>query len=252
MQHTTMQRGFAVTILALSGACSALGNLSVVVSDTQPTGTALINLNGAPLGNGGTGGTGLYTVDGVTYFVSGSPVGQGFVTGDSPGNYAAPILVPSSTPYGGTYLSTGNTGVSSDLLTFPTAISTFTLLWGSIDAYNTLSFLTGGTTTMAGTSVGSISGGGATTVDTTFVTELGLLGNHLNGSQAASGSAYVTVTSTVPFTQVEFSSSNNSFESLQYTTATIPEPRLYGILGGGLLALVGVVTLRRRKRAATV
>jgi len=250
MQRTAFQRAFVVSILALSGAYSAFGNLSVVISNSQPAGTSVINLNGAPLGNGGTGGTGLYTVDGVTYFVSGSPVGQGFVTGDLSGEYAAPIVVPGSSEYSGTYLSTGITGTGGDLLTFPTAVTTFTLLWGSVDAYNTLSFFSGGTTTSVGTSQGSITGSGATTVDTTFVNDLHLLGKSDTGSQGTSGSAFVTITSTVPFDQVEFASTSNSFESVQYTT--IPEPRLYGILGGGLLALVALATLRRRKRSATV
>src|SRR5271154_5445538 len=138
MQRNCVNSILIFSMLTLAGAQSALANLSFVVSGSQPVGVTPVNLSGAPLGNGGVGGTGLYTVGGDTFYLGGSPNGQGFVTGSLNGQYAAPDLVPNNIQTSGTYLSTG---IGTDILTFSTLQKSFTLLWGSVDAYNTLTFL---------------------------------------------------------------------------------------------------------------
>jgi MYXO-CTERM domain-containing protein len=216
------------SILILTGAQAAFGSFGFTVSYTQPTGESFVNLNGATLGNG------VYAIDGDTFNETGSPTGQGFVTGASSGNYAVPILVPGSTTYSGTYLSSGIDPSTPDILSFSPQTS-FSLLWGSVDTYNTLVFLN------SGTPVGTITGGD--------VLAAPLAPPLSNGSQGPNGSAYVTVTG-VTFNQVEFLSSSNSFEAVVLTST--PEPALYGILGAGLLGLAGLGVRRRRKPSVNV
>jgi hypothetical protein len=237
MQRNCVNSILIFSLLTLSGAQPALANLSFVVSGSQPVGVTPVDLAGAPLGNGGVGGTGLYTVGDETFFLGGSPSGQGFVRGNSSGQYAAPDLVPLNMPTQGTYLSTG---VGSDLLTFSTLQKSFTLLWGSVDTFNTLTFLDANPNTpkVLGTVVagGTISG-------SSVISAAGLVA----GSQTADGSTYITVSGGT-FNQIEFSSTSPSFESLNFSSEAVsPEPTLLMALGGGLLGLAGVGILRRRK-----
>ncbi|HEX5325447.1 MAG TPA: hypothetical protein VFW75_02145, partial [Acetobacteraceae bacterium] len=142
---------------AMSLAIGAAGaNATTTVSSAvggAPTGVSYVNFDNLPLGTtGGTSG-GI----GVAF----TPDGQG-VQGASNGKFAAPFLsnsngVPFGDPTNGadatTYLTTG---LGTITLTMPGPEKYLGLLWGSVDAYNTLDLYNGASL------VGSITGADVT------------------------------------------------------------------------------------------
>jgi hypothetical protein len=186
-------------------------------------------------------------------FVSPFPAGQGVVNGASSGQYAVPVAgVSGGDPeyltgdYGspltanladsGNYLSTG---LGSIVITFTTPQYSFALLWGSIDASNSLTFNNVGDTEVTGSEVQAAAEG--------FVSD---------GYQGPGGSAYLVVDTTTPFTTVTAASGVVSFEfagvagsDLPFTPTPAPEPRSTLILGLALMSMV--VVLRRRRASAS-
>jgi hypothetical protein len=168
------------------------------------------------------------------------------VTGSVSGQYAAPYLSggngagfgpggtdqangPDATPY----LTTGSTGSvpgAGITIEFSTALRYLGLLWGSVDTYNTVTFL------MGNVAIGSITGSD-------------VLASPV-GNQGENGTVYVNINSDVDFDKVVFTSSQYAFEfdNLAFgerPITPVPIPAAAWLLGSGLLALFGVA---RRKR----
>ncbi len=194
-----------------------------------PTGVNYVNFDNLHLGSvGGTSG-------GVT--VSFTPDGEA-VQDSLGGKYAAPYLSNDNGALFGdssngadttTYLTTG---LGSVTLGLPGRTNYLGLLWGSVDAYNTLSLYNGATL------VGSITGS--------------LVTANANGDQGIDGTYYVNITSTEPFNKVVASSSQYSFEfdNVAYGKTAVPEPATITLLGVGLIGL-GIARRKPARSAET-
>jgi hypothetical protein len=242
--RTLLRAGAAVFLLAAAGAeASPLTWTSSVGG--APTGVVLENFD--TLTVGGASGAQPLTPTGITVQFAGT---AGVVQGARSGRYAPPSLSggngagfgaaggaqangANTTPY----LTTGSiTGGAASAMTLimPFEVKYFGLLWGSVDAYNTLSFYDGETL------VGSIAGGQVAALP--------------NGDQGPGGTRYVNVTSTLGFDRVVATSNGWAFEfdNVAFNIAPppvlgVPEPGTLALLGAGL---VGLGVARRRNAAA--
>lgn len=187
------------------------------------------NFDSLPLG--GAGGT--TTTCGIA--VSFSPQGQA-VQGSVPDQYAAPVLSnnngtlfgdPSNGPDATTYLTAGGTLGSFAQLVFPTSERYLGLLWGSVDAYNTITFYMGSTEvdTFGGGAVSAAAGSG----------------NCSGGNQGVIGTCYVNITVSSPFDRVKMTSSQYAFEfdnvAFSAHGLSVPEPGVAGLFLLGLLLI---------------
>lgn len=166
--------------------------------------------------------------------------GGGFhlVTGDLSGRYAAPFI--SDGPAAGTddptqYFSVpSNSSSGSAEFVFTQTYNYFGLLWGSIDAYNSITFLLNGLEVVAFSGSDVINPSPA------------------NGNQTAPGTnTYVNFFQLDSFDSVILSSNGYAFESDNMAVAQIPEPSTLGLFAIGLIG-VGLMGQRRRRSRNTV
>jgi hypothetical protein len=150
--------------------------------------------------------------------------------------YAAPFNPPGSpggaqetTPYLAVYAN------GSATFTLNQGTDYFGLQWGSVDAYNTLTFYGKG-----GTLLGSI--GGQQVIDDGGLTA---------GSWGVGGTAYANIVSTAPIFQVVATSSSPSFEFDNTRVAAAPLPAALPMFGA-VLAGLGAFGWRRTRAKGAV
>ena len=159
------------------------------------------------------------------------------VTGGAPefltGDFGSGAPLTTSIAAAGDYFSTG---LGTITITFTTPQTAFALLWGSIDASNSLTFNDAAHDVITGTAVQAAAAG--------FVS---------NGFQGPGGSAYVIVNTATPFTTVTATSGVVSFEFAGAVGAntplvTTPEPGSVTLMLGSGLVGVGFIGLRLRRK----
>jgi hypothetical protein len=217
-----------------------------------PAGVSYANFDNLALGSGG----GSSNVNGLpgTLNIAFTP-DAGVVNGAASGVYAPPFLSGGNGANfgpGGTnqadltdltnYITTGADDVShpgaNATITFGGAKELyFGLLWGSVDSFNTLTFLNG--TTVVGTVTGSE-----------------VLAFPI-GDQGQNGTTYVNINSDLQFDTVVATSSTHAFEfdnvSFNVTAVPIGTPEPSTILSASIAVLVGLgYSYNQRRRRAKV
>lgn len=213
----------AMAVIASSAASAATVTLSTSLG---PIGGASVeNFNELGLGAVSSPTT-LTGLDNATLTTSGAPT-PAIVQGNNATVNIAPF------PTGGVdtsnYLSVF--GGSSATFTLSHAANYLGLLWGSVDAYNTITFLDGSNNVLN------------TFTGTDFVTH--------NGNQGAAGTFYANFVSSVPFLKVVLSSTANSFEVDDVAVSTVPLPAALPLFGAALIGM-GVFGRKRRKTGGLV
>ena len=176
------------------------------------------------------------------------------VNGSQPGLYAAPYISNSNGSLFGdptisgqdttNFLTTGSDGAMAGAavtLNFTNSQRYLGLLWGSVDAYNTLTFYSGLNGT--GGVVDTFAGGQISGVAGT--------GNCVGGNQGSVGTCYVNINLSSPFMSVIATSSDYAFEfdNVAFSTNTIgvPEPGVVSMFLLGLLLLGSGYWFKKRE-----
>jgi hypothetical protein len=240
MTSTQAFLSFTVSALAVSWLALQPAQATLSISGSvggAPTGVTLDNLDSLIVGGASpqTTATGIH--------ISFDP-DAAVVQGSLSGIYAAPFLSGGNgTGFGSPnqpngadttpYLTSGSTGSFSGAqmtLTLPAEEKYFGLLWGSVDAFNTLQFFDGATL------VGTVTGSDVTASP--------------NGDQGVNGTLYVNINSTLQFDKIVATSSQHAFEfdNLAYNpTPVVPEPASLALFAS---ALTGLGLFRRRRNRA--
>jgi MYXO-CTERM domain-containing protein len=153
------------------------------------------------------------------------------VTGNLSGQYAAPANDASA------FLAVPGPALGSGTVTATPGgnYNYFGLYWGSIDSFNTLTFLENGVATASFTGDQVISDAA------------------LNGNQVSPGSNEYVNFYGLNYNSVQFGSSNRAFESDNHAFGNVvPTPASMGLMGLGLLALGGAGRLRRRAAVSAI
>ena len=151
-----------------------------------------------------------------------------FTTAGTPstGIYAGSTPNTAVTPFGGSsltdYLAVEPGG--SVVINFSTPQTSFALLWGTVDTYNSLTFTAGGT----------VVGGSAVAT---------ALGFPANGTVNEN----VLISGLPTFTSILVQSSTAAFEFVPGTALAVPEPMSLALFGTGLLGL-GLIGRRQSGR----
>ncbi len=214
-----MKITFAPTLIASTLALLFAGSAHALLITTEAGGVTTTSVSGANVEDFNTGSCGTYaSCTGNFQIVSGSVSGQ----------YAQPANTTTD------FLSVPETG-SSGTATLSLGTNTanyFGLYWGSIDSYNTLSFLLDGTeiASFTGTQIAPFIPGVANGNQTSY--DSNRYFNFFFGNQT--------------FDAVKLDSQGYAFETDNHAFATVSEPGTLALLA---LGLTGLVVAHRRKRA---
>ena len=227
-------------ILKSAGLAAAIVSLACVGSVNADTITAVVGGSAQSGANYVTfdslsgGQTAAYTSGSLT--VDFTPNAQTESSGVNNGS-ASPILSGNNNLYFGsiysgadntTYLASGN-NVNSGVLTFnfSTAQNYFGLLWGSVDAGNTLTFYSGANGT--GTAIYTITGAGLNAINS-VIAQTGY-----GDIYDSWGTAYVNVDTSAAFESVVATTSTFTFEidNVAYGSGSVPD-------GGATALLLGL------------
>jgi len=231
--------------IKLNALMVALAFGAVVVSSSSMAAVINASVGGVPAGAGvyesfdSLAATGGLSGQGINVSFSGTGAGTASLP-DLSGQYAAPFISDSNGASFGNSQIAGRdetqylaTGIGEVIMQLDGYNQYFGLLWGSVDAYNTLSFYDGSTLLFSFTGL-----------DVTGMA---------NGDQGAAGTFYVNINSDTAFNKVVASSSAYAFEfdnvalsvdPINLPVNGVPEPGTLALLGLGLLA--GITTRRRR------
>lgn len=136
--------------------------------------------------------------------------------------------IPANTVLGGRFLAAGPTSSDPALLSFTSAVSYISFLWGSPDTYNALTI-----TDSTGATFNFTAGG------------LGFA--QTNGNQSFSQYVQFVASANTTIASLRFTSNGtDAFETANYSITPIPEPETYALMLAGLAAL-GFVSKRRKQ-----
>lgn len=212
---------FTRIALASAIAFSSFSASALVVGTLGGGAGVFATLSSPTPGVPGSGGT-------LSGPVSATIAGGAVYTADT--NFADDVI-PGETFLGTGPFSGGFATPNTSTLTFTAPVSYISFLWGSPDAYNTLTV--------------NSTGGGSQTFTATG-TGFGTPFPVTNGDQTFAQSVQFTGVGGSLITSLVFNSTQDAFEVGRFSvTAPIPEPETYALLMGGL-GVLGFVARRRR------